>query len=174
MNDIETLDMETSQAGAAFLANRVDAAVVWEPWLTKAKEEGGGHILASTRDYRDLIVDVLAFNKDVVSQHPQDVQKIVNSVFKAIDFWKRNPVEANKIMAAHFQVSAEKFAAILSGVQFTDLNRNRVYFGSFSQQGPIFQVANKASEIWENAGIIKSAVRPGAIISMVFVMGSVN
>lgn len=168
INDMETLDMETSQAGAAFLANRVDAAVVWEPWLTKAKEEGGGHILASTRDYRDLIVDVLAFNKDIVSQHPQDVQKIVDAVFKAIDFWKSNPNEANKIMAPHFQVSAEKFAAILSGVQFTDLNRNRVYFGTPSQKGRIYDVAEKASEVWFEAKVVKSKINPNSIITYDF------
>lgn len=168
INDIETLDMETSQAGAAFLANRVDAAVVWEPWLTKAKEEGGGHILASTRDYRDLIVDVLAFNKDVISQRPQDVQKIVDSVFKAIDFWKRNPIEANKIMAPHFQVSVEKFAAILSGVQFTDLNRNHVYFGTPSKKGRIYDVTENASEIWLESGAIKSRINQDSIISNQF------
>jgi NitT/TauT family transport system substrate-binding protein len=82
----------------------VDAAVVWEPWLTKAKEGGNGRVLASTRDYRNLIVDVLAFNKNVVAKNPGDVHKIVNALFKAIDFWKRDPLEADKIMAPHFQL----------------------------------------------------------------------
>ena len=61
--DIDYIDMETAQAGAAFLAGDLDAAVVWEPWLTRAKEQGNGHILASTHDYRNLIVDCLAFNR---------------------------------------------------------------------------------------------------------------
>ena len=169
INDIETLDMETSQAGAAFLANRVDAAVVWEPWLTKAKEEGGGHILASTKEYPDLIVDVLAFNKDVVSQHPQDVQKIVDSVFKAIDFWKRSPGEANKIMAPHFQVSAKKFSTILGGVSFTDRPRNQIFFDSSAKKGTIFAVTKTASEIWQEAGAIKQPIVPQSIISSNFV-----
>ncbi len=168
IDDIETLDMETSQAGAAFLAKRVDAAVVWEPWLTKAKEEGGGHVLASTRDYRDLIVDVLAFNKDVVSQHPQDVQKIVDAVFKAIEFWKQNPEKANQIMAPHFQVSSDKYAKILTGVQFTNLNRNRIYFGVSSHKGSIYDVAGKASGLWFEAGLVKSQIDPNNIISSEF------
>ncbi len=169
ISELETLDMETSQAGAAFLANRIDAAVVWEPWLTKAKEEGGGHVLASTRDYRDLIVDVLAFNKDVVSQHPQDVQKMVDAVFKAIEFWKQNPKKANQIMAPHFQVSVDKFATILGGVSFTDQGRNQVYFDASANKGTVFTVTETASVIWQEAGAIKQPISPKSIISSTFI-----
>lgn len=168
INDLETLDMETSQAGAAFLSGRVDAAVVWEPWLTKAKEEGGGHILASTKEYPDLIVDVLAFNKSVVADHPGDVQKIVGAVFKAIEFWKQNTDKANQNMAPHFQLSAEKFATILSGVQFTDLNRNHVYFGTLAKKGRIYEVTENASELWKEGGVIKSRINHDSLISNQF------
>lgn len=171
ISDMETLDMETSQAGAAFLAGRVDAAVVWEPWLTKAKEEGGGHVLASTRDYPDLIVDVLAFNNSVVAEHPGDVRKIVQAVFKAIEFWKQSPERANQIMAPHFQVSAEKFTTILGGVNFTDQRRNQVYFDSSAKKGTIFAVTETASSIWQEAGATKQSISPNSIISSVFVMG---
>lgn len=164
LNQIQSLDMETAQAGAAFLSGKIDAAVVWEPWLTKAKEGGEGHVLASTRDYRNLIVDVLAFNKSVIANNPEDVQKIVLAIFKAINFWKNNPDVANKIMAPHFQIDANKYAAILSGVQFTDSERNRAYFGSRLQKGPIFNVAETASKIWEEAGVIKAPVKPNSII----------
>ena len=94
IDEMQTIDMETAQAGAAFLANDLDAAVLWEPWLTKAKEEGHGHILASTSDYRDLIVDCLALNQDVVKKKSEDVQKIVNAVFKAITFAQEHPEAA--------------------------------------------------------------------------------
>ena len=43
-----------------------------------AKEQGRGDILASTRDYRDLIVDCLAFNQALM-KNPEDVQQIVNA-----------------------------------------------------------------------------------------------
>ncbi|PZN76970.1 MAG: hypothetical protein DM484_15590 [Candidatus Methylumidiphilus alinenensis] len=169
INDMETLDMETSQAGAAFLAGRVDAAVVWEPWLTKAKEGGGGHVLVSTREYPDLIVDVLSFNKSVVSQHPEDVQKIVDAVFKAIEFCKQNPEKANQIMAPHFQVSTEKFAAILGGISFTDQRRNQVFFDPSHKEGTIFAVTEMASVIWQEAGAIRQPISPKSIISSDFI-----
>ena len=169
LDDLETFDMETAQGGAAFIAGQVDAAVVWEPWLTKAKESGNGYILASTKEYPNLIVDCLAFNQKVVEQSPQDVQKIVDAVLKAIAYWQKNPEEANKIMAPFFDLDAAKYASILSGVRFTDLARNREYFGTKEKPGPIFEVAKQASDIWLKAGVIEVSVKPESIISTEFV-----
>ncbi len=171
LEELNAVDMETAQAGAAFIAKQIDAAGVWEPWLTKAQEQGDGHVLASTKEYPNLIVDCIAFNKDVVAQHPDDVQKIVNAIFRAIDYWKAHPEEANAIMAPHFQVDAAKYALILSGAKFGDLTRNQQYFGSANAPGPVFDVAKRASAIWLDAKVISVPVKPEAIISTSFVQG---
>jgi NitT/TauT family transport system substrate-binding protein len=169
LDELQSIDMETAQAGAAFIANQVDAAVVWEPWLTKAREEGGGYILASTKEYPNLIVDCLAFNKAVVSRSSEDVQKIVSAILKAIDYWKEHPDEANAIMAPHFEVDAAKYGDILTGLKFCDLARNRQYFGTDATPGPIFDVAKRASQIWLEAKVIEVPVKPESIISTNFV-----
>ncbi len=49
LTDLQVTDLQTAEAGAAFIAGKVDAAVVWEPWLTRATEQGKGRVLASTR-----------------------------------------------------------------------------------------------------------------------------
>ena len=168
LEDLHAVDMETAQAGGAFLANQLDAAGLWEPWLSKAVSDGGGHVLASTKQYPNLIVDTLAFTGRAVDENPEAVQKIVDAVLRAIDYWKQHPDESNGIMAPHFQVDAAKYALILSGAKFCDLDRNRAYFG-VAGKGPIFEVAKKASEIWLGAKVIKSAVNPATVISTKFV-----
>lgn len=168
LKDVNPVDMETAQAGAAFISKQVDAAVVWEPWLTKASQEGHGHILASSKDYPNLIVDCLAFNQGVVSRSPQDVQSIVNAVLRAVSYAKAHPQEANAIMAPNFQVDAAKFGTILQGINFCDLRRNREYFGTEQSPGPILKVAERASAIWQQAGVISSPVKPQEIITAEF------
>lgn len=169
VEEINYIDMETAQAGAAFLAGSLDAAVVWEPWLSRATEQGKGHILASTRDHRDLIVDCLAFNHALIQKKPEDVQRVVNAVLKAIDFAKADPVAASETVAKYFEVDAAKYRVILEGVEFTDLKRNREYFGTREKPGPLFQVASRASAIWLKAGVFSSPVREQDIISTEFV-----
>jgi NitT/TauT family transport system substrate-binding protein len=169
LDDLTSVDMETAQAGAAFIAGQIDAAVVWEPWLTKATEQGNGYVLASTKDFPNLIVDCLAFNKSLVASKPEEIQKIVNVVLKAIDYWEKNPDESNKIMAPFFDIDAAKYAAILSGAKFTNLARNREYFGTNDEPGPIFDVAKQASDIWLKAKVIESPVAARSVISSQFV-----
>ena len=36
-SDLNTVNMTAADADSAFVAKRVDAAVTWEPWLTKGK-----------------------------------------------------------------------------------------------------------------------------------------
>ena len=169
LDQLKTTDMETAQGGAAFISKQVDAAVLWEPWLSKARDDGHGHILASSKEYPNLIVDCLAFNKSVVAKNPEDVQKIVNAVLKAIEYWKQNPDDADRIMAPYFQVDAAKYAQILSGAKFADLTRNRVYFGTANAPGPIFDVAKRASAIWLDAKVIAAPVSPEEVITTKFV-----
>ena len=107
----------------------------------RSMEEGNGKVLASTKEYPDLIVDCLAFNKEVVASSPEDVQKIVNAVLKAIEYWKAHPEEANQIMAPYFEQDAAKYAVVLSGVRFADLARNRQDFGTGQQPVCIFDAA---------------------------------
>jgi NitT/TauT family transport system substrate-binding protein len=169
LKDVQVTDLQTADAGAAFIAGKVDAAVVWEPWLTRATDEGNGHVLASTKDYPDLIVDCLAFNKDVVTRAPEDVQKIVNVVLRAIEYWKQHTEESNRIMAPYFELDAAKYAAVLSGARFADLSRNKQYFGTANNPGPIFEVARKASDLWQEGKVIEAPVAPPTIISTKFV-----
>jgi NitT/TauT family transport system substrate-binding protein len=169
LEELDYTDMETAQGGAAFIAGQVDAAVVWEPWLTKASEKSDGHVLASTKEYPNLIVDCVAFTKETIARSPQDVAKIVKAVLRAIDYWKQNPDEANRVMAPYFQLEPAKYAAILSGARFTDLARNQQYFGNTDLPGPIFDVVQKASEIWINAKTIDLPVKPEVIISNKFI-----
>jgi len=47
-SDLKTVNMTAADAGSAFVAKRVDAAVTWEPWLTRGKTTDFGHLLANS------------------------------------------------------------------------------------------------------------------------------
>lgn len=169
LNDLVFTDLETAEAGAAFIAGRLDAATVWEPWLSKAAEEGKGYVLASTKEHPNLIVDCLAFTPETVEKSPQDVAKIVRALFKAMNYWKMHPQEANDIMAPNFQVDSKKYAAMLSGASFCDLPRNEAFFGSDSARGSIYKTAETASVLWKASGVIKDSVTASAIVNNQFI-----
>ena len=61
-DQINIVEMGNDEAGQAFIAGRVDAAVTWEPALSNCTEREGGHILVSSADYPKAIIDVLTIS----------------------------------------------------------------------------------------------------------------
>lgn len=47
-DDVEPVNMTAGDAGSAFVSGNVDAAVTWEPWLTRGKQAEHGHLLTDS------------------------------------------------------------------------------------------------------------------------------
>ncbi|HPZ08604.1 MAG TPA: ABC transporter substrate-binding protein [Candidatus Eremiobacteraeota bacterium] len=158
--DIKPQYMEPDKAAAAFMAGKVDACVTWEPFLTQAGTSPGGKILMTTDDSQGLIFDIIVVRKDVIKNRPGDIQKFVNGWFKALEFCKKNPGEANKIMSDNLKISVEDVEAMLGGIKLADLVSNKACFGTFQKAGNFVEVFDSAGEIWQLEGLIKK-ILPG-------------
>lgn len=155
--DVSVIDMEAGAAGAAFVSGQVDAAVTFEPWLSKAKERRGGHILASSADEPGVIVDVLSVNEKYLQKNSVIVKKIMRAWFKAVDYWQNHPDEANAIMAKHYNVTPAEFRDLISGLKWPTYQGNLNYFGTIQKPGPIYDVARVFSQLFLETGQIKNA-----------------
>jgi len=155
LRDITMVNMTAGDAGAAFVAGKVDAAVTWEPWLTKGKQAPHGKVLVDSSATPNLIVDVLVFRKDVIKARPKDMENLVKAWVKAVDFWKSNPDEANKIMAAAvggWLKDPKTFAETLTGIRYYDAAALREFFGTPAAPGPGFKTAQFAIDLWTRLG----------------------
>jgi NitT/TauT family transport system substrate-binding protein len=155
-SDVEKVDMEGGAAGAAFVSGQVDVAVTFEPWLSKAKERRGGRVLLSSADVPGVIVDILSIRKDYLQQNNEIVQKVMRSWFKALDYWKEHPSEANQIMAKHYNSTPDEFAELIKGLAWPRYDENRTYFGTKESPGAIYGVGQTFLEVFLETGQIKS------------------
>ncbi|MEW6364501.1 MAG: ABC transporter substrate-binding protein [Acidobacteriota bacterium] len=162
--DIVVQDMETDQAGAAFVAKKVDAAVTWEPWLSKTKERADAHVVITSKDKPGLIVDVLAMRDDVIKNRPEDVKKLIQGWYMGVDYWKKNQADGNAIIAKNFGLETGAVAEMLSGVNLFDARGNLDYFGTAAAPGQIYKVVAKANEVWQKAGLMKVSVDTKKIV----------
>jgi len=154
--DIKVVDMKASEAASAFMAGKVDAAVTWEPHLSKAVA-AGDKILVSTKDTPGLIADVLAFREDFVKNNPAAVQAVVDALAEATEFLNKNPAEASKILAAAFKSKPEEAAADMRTVKFYDLKDNLEFYGTKEKPGPIFDVGNRAGKFYVGLKLLSQA-----------------
>lgn len=162
--DLDVRPMEADQAGAAFVSKRVDAAVTWEPWLTRAADLPHGRVLVTSREKPGLIVDVFTVRSDYLERHPEVVRSFMKGWFDAVDFWRENPEEANSIMAEALDLEPELFERMIAGVRYSDLARNREFFERDGEGRSEFrELLSRAGEIWRREGVIDHSPDSAAV-----------
>ncbi|HAK73992.1 MAG TPA: aliphatic sulfonate ABC transporter substrate-binding protein [Sporomusaceae bacterium] len=154
--DIKAVDMKASEAASAFMAGKVDAAVTWEPHLTKAVAAGDS-VLSTTKDTPGLIADVLVVREELAQKDPQTVQALVEALAEATDYLNKNPEDTNKILAAAFKMKPEDVAADIQTVKFYDLQGNLEFYGTKEKPGTIYEVGKRASSFYVNQKILTQA-----------------
>lgn len=167
-NDVKVVDMKASEAASAFMAGKVDAAVTWEPHLSKAKA-AGDIVLSTTKDTPGLIADVLAFREDAVKNDPATVQAVVDALAEATDYIEKNPDESYKIIATAFKMKPEDVSADAKTVKFYGLKENLEFYGTADKPGPIYDVAKRAGEFYIKLKLLTQAPDLSKFVDATFV-----
>lgn len=168
LSDLKMVDMRAGDAGAAFVAGKVDAAVTWEPWLSRAKNTPHGHVLYSSDKTPGIIVDSLGFKPEFLAKNGEAVKKIVSAWNEAIEFANKNPSEADAIMGKFANLTAEIFAIEKAGVIFYGAKGNREFFGTPEKPGTLYTTTQRAIDIWYELKLIKSKPKVADLIDASF------
>lgn len=164
--EVNEIDMKSGDAGAAFVAGRVDAAVTWEPWLSKAKATDFGKILIDTKSLPGLIVDAIAVRPEYLSDNPKAVEGLVRGYFKAIAFLQTNPTEAKEIIARNLKMTPASLDSSWNDVMFFGKAENLSFFVSpTGGTSPALELAKDAGSFYARIGVLKKAPAPGSMIA---------
>jgi NitT/TauT family transport system substrate-binding protein len=169
MSDIKPVIMDADQAGAAFASGKIDVAVTWEPWLSRAREVGRGHVLVDSKTHPGEIEDVLFMREDVVNKRPQDIEALIKAWYKAVDFVASNPDEAKSIMAKSFNLPEDKVALLLPGIRIEGKQGNQAAFGTPEKPGYLYPLYDRISEAWLAEGVISKRDSPDQGLAPEFV-----
>ena len=115
--DVNMVNLTAIEAADAFVRKEVNAAVTYEPDLSRAARDGDGRVVFSSADSPGLIVDVLAFTNGFPEQNPETVRAVIRSYFEAIDFIAKDPDRAYEIGAAYLGVTPEELRAQMVGIR---------------------------------------------------------
>lgn len=153
--DVTIMDMTSGDAGSAFLGGSVDAAVVWEPWLTNASQREGGHVLVSTVDYPTSIVDGLIVTNQFYNEHPEGVEALKKSWFEAVEYYNANIDEGDEIMAKGLGVEVSEFKDMVSKVKYFDEESNAEFFNKENDDN-IYKTIDEITQFWKEKGSISA------------------
>lgn len=168
LDDVQVVNMSSGDAGAAFVAGEVDAAVTWEPWLSKAKETDNGSVLIDSSETPGIIVDALAMDKDFAAEYPGTIKAIVEGWYDALAYMESDPDDAYKIMMEYTgDETPEDLQASMEEVKFYDEEGNASYY-----DGEIQDVAKMAADLWLDTGLIDAEPDLDSLIDGSFIGGT--
>ncbi len=148
-------NMDADQAGAAFIGGSLDAAVTWEPWLSKATSEGNAHILVSTKTLPGVILDVLLVRDETIAKNPDAVQAFVRGYYEALKAYNADKKGAGKIMAQALSLKADEFEAMTEGFRFIPPEEAEKLLAA---DGGVQKLFQSAAEIWLEAKVVEKTV----------------
>lgn len=171
-SDVNLVDLPGDVVGKAFIERMVDAAVTWEPWLSRAKATDFGHLLIDTSVTPGVVFDVLVARKDFVLRHAKDVKAVVDAWNEAVAYFDSHHQEAIDLMAkdmGDWLQDPKTFAETLDGVRYFGANENKAFFGTKEKPGPIYESVKQGIAIWSELGKMKVKTTPENIINYSFV-----
>jgi NitT/TauT family transport system substrate-binding protein len=122
--DIELVNMNPDDAGAAFAAGKVDVAVTWEPWITKIAGEKKGHVIFSSKETPNLILDVLAISAKTAKAKAAETKAFLRALNRGHELVQKSPAEAAAIAAKVLEQKPDEVKAMLPKVNLYGGKKN--------------------------------------------------
>jgi NitT/TauT family transport system substrate-binding protein len=145
--DTNLSDIAAADAIGVFADPSVAAVGTYEPVLSQVVSthtDRGAHILLSSKDYDDLILDVIMAHTDDLRANPDKYRRFLRAVYRAVDYFYANQEEAIPIIAEHFSISPDDFTATLPNFRYTPFEEAIQLIGSADTEGRAYEVFREA------------------------------
>jgi NitT/TauT family transport system substrate-binding protein len=160
--DYKITSMSADDAGAAFVAGKVDAAVTWEPWVTKANKSGGHTIFSSSR-VPDTIMDSVAVRRSKLKDQGAAYTAFLKAIDRGVALLKSDPDKAAPIIGKYLSAPAEDVKGMLSGDKIYGWADNQALFGASGSTAPAFKSMKSVVDFALESKLVKKAPLPESL-----------
>lgn len=123
--DIEMVPLTIDQQKDAWMANRIDAVITYEPVASQLLDRDA-HKLFDSRQIPNTIVDVLAMRSEALDRsHAAAIRQLLAAHFRVLDHLNRNPYDAVYRMAGRLNLPADEVLSAFKGLLLPDADNNR-------------------------------------------------
>ena len=146
IKDTNLTDIAAADAVGVFSDASVAAVGTYEPVLSQVAsthQNRGAHILVSSKDYNDLILDIIMAHTGELKAHPDKYVKFLRAIYRAVDYFNTNQEQAIPIIAKHFSITPEDFKATLPNFRYTPFAEAVQLIGT-DKEGRVYEVFREA------------------------------
>jgi NitT/TauT family transport system substrate-binding protein len=159
---VKITNMSADDAGAAFVAGKVDAAVTWEPWVTKASKSGG-HVILSSAQVPDTIMDSVAIRRSNLKGHEATYKALIGAIDRGVQYLKTDPDKATVIIGKYLSAPPEDVKGMLAGDKIYGLAENKALFGTPDAPGKVYKTMHSVVDFAREAKLVKKTPSPEAL-----------
>ena len=141
LGDVKIVNLSAGDAAAAFMSGRVEAAVVWNPWIHQIVSSGKGKALFTSKDLPGLVPDLLVAQEKSINTKRKDLVGMIKAWFDTVAFIQAKPDEASAIMSKVVSMKPQEYKVFLPGTRFFDAKLNQQALGDASQAMSLQAVA---------------------------------
>lgn len=125
-DDIEVVEASADQVAPMLLADRVDAGVTYEPYISEATgSDDTIATVATASEYPGLITDVLVVRNEVLDERPDEVSEVLAAWDDAVAFTEQDPDTGREIIATGVGSDVADLETAFDGVHYYTLDENR-------------------------------------------------
>ncbi len=172
--DIATVAKAPGEAGLAFERAEVDAAVTWQPWLSRTEKMEHGGVLTDTSKQPGLLVEMVVVRREVLENRLLELRSLYRAWQRAVAWAETNPDESAELIAAgigRWLRDDEAVKEVRQGIAWYDGPMNDALFGPTTESGPLAGTVAAAIDIWSGFGRLQTSANPEDLISRAVVAG---
>jgi NitT/TauT family transport system substrate-binding protein len=136
--EVTLVNLSTRQGAEAFQQGKVEAAMLWEPYLSQS-HTSEAHTLFTTAEIPAEMPDVLLARSDVIEQRREDLLDVLRGWDNTVRAWNSHPDQIEGVMARIASISLDDLRSGKSGIVVLDLGGSRA----------LFDPAQKGTSIWK-------------------------
>ena len=158
IDQIDLLPLNVDKHHTAFIEGRVDAVVTFEPVKTALLRQAGNVLFDST-EIPGEIVDVLVIREQFTKDHPESVNIIQQSWYRALDYFSNHATKAATIMSSRLGLKPAEVQ-----ISFDDLilpTKQQSEQLLTSQEGSRPELLNTATKLY--GLMLKQGVKPSTV-----------
>lgn len=157
ISDVTIVAIDPENALAALEKGQIQAAFIWEPYLSDAIAKGYKTIYPLKQEQL-LFPDLIVFRKSVVEERPEDVRAFLKAWFQALEYRMQHQGETRDIAARHLGISAEEIRPDEHLKMFTLLDNKTLF--NIQDANSIYSITKITSDYLISIGAMAEEIDP--------------
>lgn len=153
VTDVKLVNLNGDDAGNAFAAGRIDAAVTWEPFITQGLKYGG-NVLYSTKNAPDLIINAMAVRPETLVKKRAEIIAFLKAFNRGTEWALQNRAEAAKIVGKALEQKPELVLDMMNKDKLYKRSDSLALIGTTAKPGKVVQTSEEIAKFLHENKII--------------------